>query len=163
MNDKKKTTKDDTIDPLVEKMEKLENELLATQEKLEEAEAAKIRALADLQNFQRRQSEEKAQWHASSVISFITPFLPRFLELQMGISHSKDEDAKKVVEKFFESLQGQGLVKIEPQAGDTIDTNLHEVLMVAEGEAGKIVKMLEPGWKFGVTVIKPAKVSAATE
>lgn len=158
----KKTTKGDiAIDPLVEKVEELENQLLEAQNKYEEAESAKLRALADLQNFQRRQGEEKAQWSSFAVGNFIKSFLPRFLELQMGIDHSKDEDAKKVVEKFFEELTKQGLEKVNPEPGTAVDTNLHEVLMQAEGAPGTVVQVLEPGWKFGETIIAPAKVSGA--
>ncbi len=163
MNNTKKTAKvsKSKKTPLLEKIEELENQLLEVQKKLEDAEKAKLRALADLQNFQRRQSEEKAQWHTSSVVSFVKPFLPRFLELQIGIDHSKDKDAQKVVAKFFEGLQSQGLEKIVPKKGDKIDPHFHEVLMQAEGKPGTVVEVLEPGWKFGDSVIAPAKVSGA--
>ncbi len=162
MTKKKKATKNlPKTDPLTAKMEALEAELLATQEKLKEAEEARLRALADLQNFQRRQTAEKADWGRFAVVNFLKPFLPRFLELQIGIQHSTDEDAQKVVKKFFESLEKQGLTKIEPREGEALNTDFHEVLMQAEGEAGTVVSCLEPGWIFGETVITPAKVSGA--
>lgn len=130
-------------------------------ESLAEAENARVRAVADLQNFQRRQSEQQALWSAMAVSNFVEKFLPNFLELQLGADHSTDEAVKKVVEKFFDGLEKQGLVKIAPEAGDDIDPALHEVLMAEEGEAGKVVRVLEPGWQYGEKVVSPAKISGA--
>jgi molecular chaperone GrpE len=70
---------------------------------------------------------------------------------------------KKVIGQFFEQLQKDGLEKIEPKTGEILDTNLHEVLIAAEGKAGTIVQTLEAGWKYKEMVISPAKVSAASE
>lgn len=144
-------------------IESLENQLMEAQNKCDEAESMKLRALADLQNFQRRADEERIRWSSISVGNFIKGFLPRFLELQLGVANTDDEDAKKVVSQFFDQLTKEGLVKIEPQAGDDIDTDFHEVLMVAEGESGKIVQTLEAGWKYKDMIISPAKVSAANQ
>lgn len=139
-----------------------------TNEKIEELERAlqqqkeiAIRALADLENFRRRESENKKNWGSMAVADFLRKFLPSFLEVHLASAHSTDEDMKKVVEKFFTALTGAGLQKIDPQAGEMVDPDFHEVLMVAEGEAGKIVQTFEPGWRFGDIVLVAAKVSAA--
>ncbi len=53
-----------------------------------------------------------------------------------------------------------GIEKIAPVAGEILDPDQHEVLMVAEGKAGTIVQVLEPGWKYLGKVLVAAKVSA---
>ncbi|MCF7905681.1 nucleotide exchange factor GrpE [Candidatus Gracilibacteria bacterium] len=153
--------KDEKGSPQLQKIEALENELVSLQKKLEEAENAQMRALADLQNFQRREAEQKKNWVSFGVAEFLKQFLPRLLELQLGSEHSSDKDVKKVVESFFESLQKAGLEPISPRSGDSIDPEFHEVLMTEEGKAGCVVRTLEPGWKFGEVILTPAKVSAA--
>jgi molecular chaperone GrpE (heat shock protein) len=149
--------------PFLSRIEELESELLSATEKLELAENQKSRALADLANFQRRETENRGKWSEMAISDFLKKSLPSFLELYLGLEHSEDENFHQVVNKFFENLAKNGLEKISPAAGDSIDPYLHEVLMIAEGEPGKVVKVLEPGWKFNSTVIQPAKISGASE
>lgn len=160
---KKKAPKKETDDLLLfaEKIEALESQILELTKKCESAEEAKIRALADLQNYQRRENENKKNWSTFAIVEFLKPCFPNFLELQLGAEHSKNEDFRTVVDKFFKRLEKQGVKEISPKAGDEINPDIHEVVMSEEGEAGKIVQVFEPGWRFGKTVIIPAKVSAA--
>ena len=162
MTDENTTTDDQGLDnSLLEKIEMLEDQLLAAQNQVAEAENSKMRALADLQNQQRREAENRAKWGEMSVVSFLSKVLPNFLELRLAQEHTADEAVKSVIEKFFGTLDGAGISTIQPQAGELLDTHVHEVMMIAEGEPGKIVLCLEPGWKYGESVIIPAKVSAA--
>ncbi len=161
---KKKTNQSENkLELLTKKIEDLENELLEATQKLEQAESKMTRALADLANFQRREKENRSKWSEMAVADFLKKLLPVFLELYLGVEHSKDENFQRVVKKFFENLAKNGLEKIAPQKGEAIDPYLHEVLMLAEGEPGKVVQVLEPGWKFNNTVIQPAKISGAQE
>ena len=158
MNQKKTDPKPN---PLEDKILELETLLEASNEKAEAAQAASLRAMADLDNFRSRLSGEQAKWSDQAVVAFLEKALPSFLELSLGAAHSKDEAVQQVVEKFFENLRTQGLNDISPQAGESIDPDKHEVLMVEEGEAGTVVRMLEIGWEFNNHVIQPAKVSGA--
>ena len=146
---------------LLQKIETMESELLAAQEALQKAEEAKLRALSEMENMRRRTGEEKVRWSSFAVGEFLKNALPKFLELKIGAEHSNDEDLKKVIQAFFVDMEKSGLIKIEPQAGDPVDPHIHEVLMSEEGEPGKVVRTLEIGWKFGDTILRPAKVSAA--
>ena len=148
---------------MTNKILELEQALEEAMAKLEEAESTKLRALADLQNYQRREAEQRTQWGDLAVGSFLKAVLPSFLELQLGAQHSSDQGVKQVVDKFFGNLSQGGLSKIEPQPGDVLDPNFHEVMMTAEGESGKIVQTLESGWQYKNTVLIPAKVSAAMQ
>ena len=150
------------IDGFAAQVENLETQISELQEQLAAANSQKMRALADLENYRRRESEQKAQWSKIVVSDFIKKVLPSFLELSLGASHSEDEAVKKVIEKFFETLGKEGLAKIEPTPGELIDPQFHEVLMAEEGEAGTVVKILEPGWKYQDIVMIPAKISGAS-
>lgn len=158
MNAKKDTS---NTAKLATRVEALEAALEAAESQAEEAKAASLRALADLENFRRRQGQEQAKWSSLAVSDFLKSVLPSFLELSLGASHSSDEAVVQVVEKFFDSLRKQGLNPISPKAGDPIDPQAHEVLMAEEGKAGTVVRCLEIGWQFNDSVIQPAKVSGA--
>ena len=154
---------DKNTTPSLERIAELEAQIEAIQLEAEEAKSAQMRALADLQNFQRREASAKIAWTNSAVSKFLQNVLPSFLELQLGSEHSEDDTIKAVIIKFFGELEKQGLQKIAPEAGETIDPNCHEVLLMAEGEPGCVVQCLEPGWQYQDHVIVPAKVSGAAE
>ncbi len=158
MNQKKKDAKPN---PLEARIIELESALEQAQAETEEAKASSLRSLADLENYRRRLSGEQARWSDQAVTAFLRKALPSFLELSLGASHSTDETMQQVVEKFFETMRSQGLKDISPQAGETINPELHEVLMAEEGEPGTVVRCLEIGWEFNGNVIQPAKVSGA--
>ncbi len=148
--------------PLEARVTELEKALEEANFKLSESENQKLRALADLQNQKRREAEQKALWGEMSVGAFLRPMINCLGELRQGMEHTSDEAVKQTIDKFLQSLLKAGLEKIEPQEGDPLDTNFHEVMMVAPGKAGRVVQTLEVGWKYGSTVLCPAKVSAAT-
>lgn len=152
---------DKKTDPMATKIEALEAELEKAQLETESAKEAQMRALADLQNFQRRESGEKLKWSHLAQAELIRKILPSFLELSRGAEHA-DETMKAVIQKLFESLSKQGLNQILPEPGAEVDPERHEVLMAEVSETPGIVRCLEPGWSYNEAVIVPAKVSATT-
>ncbi len=148
-------------DPQLQRITELEEQLELLQTDLELANSSKLRALADLENFQRRESENKKNWVSFGVAEFLKQLLPRFLELKLGAEHSQDADIKKVVNNFFVELEKKGLRKITPQNGDPLDPEEHEVLTTEKGTPGTVVNTLESGWQFNELILTPAKVSAA--
>jgi len=121
----------------------------------------KLRALADLQNFRRRENENKKNWSNFAIAEFCKNMIPTLRELKIGAEHTSDEDLKKTIMKFFAKLEKSGLMEISPQTGENLDPHIHEVLLSEKGKSGTIVRVLESGWKFGEITIASAKVSAA--
>lgn len=140
---------------------KLEAKIADLETKLAEAEGAKLRALADLDNFRRRESQSRSTWSQEAIAEWVKQIIPSLQELQLGAEHTSDDDIKQVIAKFTTTLQKLGLEKINPAPGEKADHDLHAVLMTAEGEPGTVVQVLEPGWKLGDTIIIPAKISGA--
>lgn len=158
-----KNQKGSELNPLEQKIIALEAELLATQALAEEEKNKGLRALADLQNQQRREQENRANWGNMAVSDFWRKNTKSLLELQLAASHTEDAAVKNVIEKYLQALGEMGLSMIAPEAGERLDTDLHDVLMAAEGKPGTIVQVLEPGWRYKETTLVPAKVSAASE
>jgi molecular chaperone GrpE (heat shock protein) len=152
--DKKPSPIDPPIDEQVTKILELEEQLLL-------AEQAKLRALADLENFRRRESESRANWSRAAVSDWVRTFLPSLQELLLGAEHTKDADIQKVILKFMGKLEEQGLSKIIPAPGEEINPDEHIVLLAAEGAPGTVVQVFEPGWKLGESILLPAKISGA--
>lgn len=148
------------LEILTQKIESLETALVEAQENTEQAKENHRRALADLQNFQRREAENKQFWSQMAVTEFLKKVLPCLLELTLGAEHTQDEAIKKVIEKFNNQMNDLGVEKINPTMGEVIDPEQHEVLLTATGEPGTIAQTLEPGWKYQHKVLVPAKVSA---
>ena len=63
-----------------------------------------------------------------------------------------------------DALASHGLVAYEAKEGEMFDPYLHEAVSHEKGDGdqeGKIVKSLQPGYKIGSKVIRPAKVIVA--
>ncbi len=143
------------------KTTEFETKIQALEASLEAEKQAKLRIFADLENFRRRETENKKNWVSFGIAEFVKQILPQIQTLRLAAEHTQDEDVKKSLQQFLEKLTTQGLSLINPKAGEVLDPEKHEVMMVAEGAAGTIVQTLEPGWQFGEIIIAPAKVSAA--
>lgn len=144
---------------LITKIEELEQQLAAALDAQKVAEDARIRTLADLENFRRREMASRATWTEGAVADWVRNLLPNLLELQLGAEHCTDPDTAGVIAKFLDALHAAGLEKIAPEPGSDIDPEQHEVVMTAEGEPGTIGQVLEPGWRLGAQVLRPAKIA----
>lgn len=138
----------------------------------DEAVAARKRALADFQNFQRRSLENErraGEQGATRVVRSILPVLDHF-DLALG---QKPQEltveqliggVKIVRDELRKSLEVNGVERIEPAPGDEFDPNLHEAMMrqPAEGiEPNHIVMVMQTGYRMGDHVLRPAKVAIA--
>jgi len=131
-----------------------------------EYEAGWKRALADYENLKRDMATQALASRERIKIDFVEQLLPVVDNFHQAVSHAPEtEDAKLqnwlqgvlYIEKQFEDvLTVFGLERIS--VGDTFDPNLHEA--VGEGEE---MKEVQPGWKIGDRVIRPAKVITVKE
>jgi molecular chaperone GrpE len=155
-NDEASATDEAVTKPLQQEIEALKIEATISRERA-------MRALADLENFKRREAEQKKQWSAMAVGSFLSAMSARIFELKKGMDLLEDPTYKAVVETFFSDAAKAGMQLIVPEAGVVIDPNRHEVLLAAEGKPGTVVAVLEPGIEYGGVVVMPAKISGASE
>ena len=131
------------------------------EQQLEQAKAAQLRAVADLENWRRRTATQQGQWQQAAVQSFCSPWLGSLQELILAQEHSQDASTVALIEKLLKNLEQAGLKTIHPDAGEALDPHRHEVLLSEEGTAGTVVRTLQVGWEYQQQVLQPAKVSAA--
>ena len=67
-------------------------------------------------------------------------------------------DGIKLIHRKLQSvLQSQGLTDIEAE-GENFDPHLHEAMLSGDGEEGKVVEVLQRGYKLHDRVIRPTTV-----
>jgi molecular chaperone GrpE len=132
-----------------------------------------MRISADFENFKRRSQLERATWMDSAQASILVKLLPIVDNFERAIAQAEEEQEKNP--EFQAWLSGfvmmyESLKKILKDSGVTEITDtafnpeFHEALMQVdsdEHESGEIVAVLEKGYRFKDTVLRPAKVSVA--
>ena len=133
--------------------------------KIEELTEALARALADLQNFKRRNEGEKASFVKFANAEMLRELLPVIDNFDRSANHMpedlKTNDwAKGVIhihDNLMKILEKIGVKKI-PTVGEKLNPNQHEAMLTGPGEKDIITEELEPGYTLHGDVIKAAKV-----
>lgn len=128
-----------------------------------------IRLVADFENYKKRIQKERIELFKNAQKEVIISLIPIMDDFCRCISELKKSTDKKIIEgvelirdKFFRILKDQGVVEINTKIGDILDTDLHEAVtqLLAHSEElkGKIVNILEKGYKLRNKVIRHTKV-----
>ena len=183
-NDNKKTEDqsgaDDAIgampsvakDSMVAEVAEMQSELIKIKQEQIGLENQLKRAVADYQNLEKRVAEgrmELAKWATGELLQKILPILDHF---EKAVSGAPEEDKKsgwfKGVEIALGQLRGllrdEGLEEIvadpgsSPGTGSQFDPSLHEAVDTRDGEDGKILEVVEKGYRLNGKILKPARV-----
>ena len=127
-----------------------------------------LRLQAAFDNFRKRTLREKMELVQSGSAECVKNFLPLMDDLQRAleaIEKSNDlealrEGVKLIAQKFRETLKKQNVKEIEA-LGLELDTDHHEAVArfdAGKEKKGKIVDVVQPGYKMGDKVLRFAKV-----
>lgn len=127
-----------------------------------------LRLQAEFDNFRKRTLREKMELVQSGSAECVKNFLPLMDDLQRAleaIEKSNDlealrEGVKLIAQKFRETLKKQNVKEIEA-LGLELDTDHHEAVArfdAGKEKRGKIVDVVQPGYKMGDKVLRFAKV-----
>ena len=127
-----------------------------------------LRLQAEFDNFRKRTLREKMELVQSGSAECVKNFLPLMDDLQRAleaIEKSNDlealrEGVKLIAQKFRETLKKQNVKEIEA-LGLELDTDHHEAVArfdAGKDKKGKIVDVVQPGYKMGDKVLRFAKV-----
>lgn len=150
-----------------EKEEMTEEERL--KEELGKEKDKFLRLFAEFENYKRRTSKERMELFKTAgqeVIVSLLPVMDDFDRALKELSKAEDTEMFKGVElikvKFRETLKSKGLQEVEVAVGDTFDAEIHEAItqIPAPEEAmkGKIIDVIEKGFKLGDRIIRHPKV-----
>ena len=128
-----------------------------------------LRLFAEFENYKRRTSKERIEMFKTAnqdVITAMLPILDDFDRAMVEISKAKDKNLLKGVElihnKFKETLRHKGMEQMQVNEGDHFDADIHEAITQIPAPSdklkGKIVDVVEKGYKLGDRIIRFPKV-----
>lgn len=139
------------------------------QEQLAQEKDKFLRLFAEFENYKKRTSKERIELFKTAgqeVLQAMLPVLDDFDRAWSQISKSEDEALVKGVELIHEKLKStllaKGLELVEIKAGDDFNADFAEAITQipapSEDLKGKIVDVIEKGYKLGDKIIRFPKV-----
>ncbi len=128
-----------------------------------------LRLFAEFENYKKRTSKERMDLFKTAnqeVLLAMLPVLDDFDRATVEINKSDDENLKKGVELIHEKLKStlvaKGLEQVEVRAGDAFNADFAEAITQIPAPSdklkGKIVDVIEKGYKLGDKIIRFPKV-----
>jgi molecular chaperone GrpE len=169
---KKKDTKvekeikdNNEIQPEVQEIsieEQLKNEVNLEKDKF-------LRLFAEFENYKKRTSKERIELFRTANEELMTVLLPILDDFDRGLAELKKSNEEAALvgmelinNKLRNSLSQKGLGSIKVEKGEVFDVELHEAITQipapSEDLKGKIIDVIEQGYKLGDKIIRYPKV-----
>ena len=160
----KKLDKEEKIDPVEKQTDEIN---LEDQIKLEKDKF--LRLFAEFENYKRRTAKERIELFSTAseeVMISLLPILDDFDRASIEIEKDKDNEILKgivlIKNKLYDALKSKGLSLIEINKGDEFNADHHEAVTQIDSPdknmKGKIIDIIEKGYKLGEKVIRYPKV-----
>jgi len=128
-----------------------------------------LRLFAEFENYKRRTSKERIDLFSTAsqdVIQSLLPVIDDFDRALIEMSKHEETELSKGVKliknKLQSTLEQKGLSLIEVNNGDVFDSDIHEAVTQISAPndelKGKIIDVIEKGYKLGDKVIRFPKV-----
>jgi molecular chaperone GrpE len=143
----------------------LDNQLAAANEKADQYYKNWQRSAADFINYKRRIEQEKAEASRFASAALVINLLPVYDDLERAVSTVDAnlaglnwvQGVVAIQRKFWGLLSAMGVAEI-PAAGERFDPSLHEAVAKQPGDEGKVLHVVQKGYRLGERVIRPAMV-----
>ena len=161
---KKKVKIDKNTEPVENSIDKVDLE-----EQLKEEKDKFLRLFAEFENYKRRTAKERIELFSTAseeVMVSLLPILDDFDRASAEIEKDKDNEIFKgillIKNKLLDSLKLKGLALIEVNKGEEFNADDHEAVSqipaLSKEMVGKIIDVVEKGYKLGEKVIRYPKV-----
>jgi len=128
-----------------------------------------LRLFAEFENYKKRTSKERVELFKTANQELMTVLLPILDDFDRGLAEIKKVNDKNVFKgmelinsKLKAILKQQGLSQLEVKQGDTFDAEIHEAITQIPAPSaklkGKIIDIIEQGYKLGDRIIRFPKV-----
>jgi len=147
------------VDPLEARIAELENQLA-------DAEDEKLRAVADFQNYRRRSLQEAVQNRETATAALaerLLPILDNFTRTIAAAESGADAqvlvDGVRLMDRQLRAALEDVHVQPIEALGVHFDPHFHEAVLTENSEEpeGTVLEVIEPGYKMGKRVLRPAK------
>ncbi|MEM9679663.1 MAG: nucleotide exchange factor GrpE [Bacteroidota bacterium] len=141
----------------------LQDELSAEKDKF-------MRLFAEFENYKKRTNKERLELFKTASQDVMVAMLPVLDDFERALSHIEDdkeaEDLRKgvllIYQKLLSTLEQKGLSAITVKQGDAFNADDHEAVTQipapSEDLKGKIIDVIEKGYKLGDKIIRFPKV-----
>lgn len=172
----KKEKDQEVIEPQVEEkeVENTQEDELSVEEKLQEELAKEkdkfMRLFAEFENYKKRTTKERIELFKTAGEEVMQAMLPVLDDFERALTHiEEDKEAEElrkgvllIYQKLLNTLEQKGLSAIEVKAGDVFDAEDHQAVTQipapSDDMKGKIIDIVEKGYKLGDKVIRYPKV-----
>lgn len=142
---------------------------LKLEDQLKEEKDKFLRLFAEFENYKRRTAKERIELFSTAseeVMISLLPILDDFDRASVEIDKNQENETLKGVllikNKLIDSLKSKGLSLVDVKKGDEFNADDHEAVTQipapSKDMVGKIIDIIEKGYKLGEKVIRYPKV-----
>ena len=142
---------------------------LKLEDQLKEEKDKFLRLFAEFENYKKRTAKERIELFSTAseeVMISLLPILDDFDRASVEIEKDLENETLKGVllikNKLFDSLKSKGLSLVDVKKGDEFNADDHEAVTQipapSKDMVGKIIDIIEKGYKLGEKVIRYPKV-----
>jgi molecular chaperone GrpE len=165
----KKSSKKKVVKESINESHENQVEDIKLEDQLKEEKDKFLRLFAEFENYKRRTAKERIELFSTAseeVMISLLPILDDFDRASVEIEKDKENETLKGVllikNKLFDSLKSKGLSLVDVKKGDEFNADDHEAVTQipapSEDMVGKIIDIIEKGYKLGEKVIRYPKV-----
>ncbi|WP_152287170.1 nucleotide exchange factor GrpE [Flavicella marina] len=170
INEQEPIVSNDDIKEEKQEESKVEEKKEPTAEELIQAEKDKyLRLFAEFENYKKRTTKERIELYRTAGQDIMVSLLPILDDFDRGLAEIKKVKDKELLkgmnlinDKLLSTLTQKGLEVVEAKAGDVFDADLHEAITQIPAPSddlkGKIIDVIEKGYKLGDKIIRYPKV-----
>ncbi len=132
--------------------------------KLAERTADLQRGQAEYANYRKRVDRDRTAVREFALVGVLTELLPVLDDIGRARDHEELTGGFKAVADALESAVGKLGLSTFGKQGEAFDPNIHEALMhsySADVTEPTCVQVLQPGYKVGERILRPARVAVA--
>lgn len=160
---------DNVNDTVVEDTEEISVEA-QLQTELQKEKDKFLRLFAEFENYKKRTTKERIDLFKTASQDVMVSMLPVLDDFERALNHIEDdkeaEDLRKgvllIYQKLLSTLEQKGLAVVKVKSGDVFNADDHEAVTQipapSKNMKGKIIDVIEKGYKLGDRVIRFPKV-----
>ena len=165
----KKASKKKVEKEIINESHENQVEDIKLEDQLKEEKDKFLRLFAEFENYKRRTAKERIELFSTAseeVMISLLPILDDFDRASVEIEKDLENETLKGVllikNKLFDSLKSKGLSLVDVKKGDEFNADDHEAVTQipapSKDMVGKIIDIIEKGYKLGEKVIRYPKV-----
>ena len=151
------------------KQDNLQNQIDELTSVVEKEKDQFLRLFAEFENYKKRTSKERLELYKTASQEVVTALLAVVDDFERALTEMKKSEnqgqlqgIELIYNKLIDTLQNQGLAKMEVGQGDDFDVELHEAITQIPAPEdklkGKIVDVVGTGYTLGEKIIRYPKV-----